>query len=172
MPNGVPMAWMSTLYTHPPVFADAGRGAVFTDIDGHSYIDFNLADTSMYTGYGVRAIADVVARRITDGPQFLLPTADSARVASQLSDRFGLPFWQFTSSATQANTEALRVSRAVTGREGVLMFVGKYYGHADELLGVLDESGNVVRRAAASCATPPATSVSSPTTTSTPSSEN
>ena len=144
MPNGVPMAWMSTLYTHPPVFADAGRGAVFTDIDGHSYIDFNLADTSMYTGYGVRAIADVVARRITDGPQFLLPTADSARVASQLSDRFGLPFWQFTSSATQANTEALRVSRAVTGREGVLMFVGKYHGHADELLGVLDESGNVV----------------------------
>ena len=51
---------------------------------------------------------------------------------------FGLPSWQFTLSATQANTEAIRVARAATGRSVVLMFDGKYHGHADELLGELD----------------------------------
>ena len=143
MPNGVPMAWMSELYTHPPIFVDAGHGGTFTDIDGNTYIDFNLADTSMFTGYGVEAISEVVAKRANDGPQFLLPTQDAVEVATRLAARFGLPFWQFTLSATQANVEAIRTARALTGRDAVLMFDGKYHGHADELLAVRDR-GEVV----------------------------
>ena len=76
---------------------------------------------------------------MADGPQFLLPTADAAEVADELARRFGLPQWQFTLSATQANTEALRLARAATGRTAVLMFDGKYHGHADELLGELGD---------------------------------
>ena len=143
MPNGVPMTWMSELYTHPPIFVDAGHGGTFTDIDGNTYIDFNLADTSMFTGYGVEAISEVVAKRVKDGSQFLLPTQDAVEVATRLAARFGLPFWQFTLSATQANVEAIRTARALTGRDAVLMFDGKYHGHADELLAVRDK-GEVV----------------------------
>jgi len=141
MPSGVPMTWMANLYDHPPVVVDAGSGATFTDIDGNAYIDFNLADTSMFTGYGVPAITRAVAERVEAGPQFLLPTEDALEVATALGDRFGLPAWQFTLSATQANTEAIRVARALTGREAILMFDGKYHGHADELLGELGEDG-------------------------------
>ena len=137
MPNGVPMAWMSVLYTHPPIVVDTGHGAGFTDIDGNTYVDFNLADTSMFTGYGVEAITRAVSDRAATGSQFLLPTEDAPAVAAQLADRFGMPFWQFTLSATLANTEALRIARAVTGRDAVLMFDGKYHGHADELLATL-----------------------------------
>jgi len=137
------MAWMSELYTHPPIFVDAGHGGTFTDIDGNTYIDFNLADTSMFTGYGVEAISEVVAKRVKDGSQFLLPTQDAVEVATRLAARFGLPFWQFTLSATQANVEAIRTARALTGRDAVLMFDGKYHGHADELLAVRDK-GEVV----------------------------
>jgi glutamate-1-semialdehyde 2,1-aminomutase len=68
-----------------------------------------------------------------------LPTEDGVEVALELARRFGLPSWQFTLSATQANTEAIRVARAVTGRSIVLMFDGKYHGHADELLGELED---------------------------------
>ena len=139
MPNGVPMAWMSVLYTHPPVVVDSGHGGGFTDVDGNAYLDFNLADTSMFTGYGVEAITRAVSERTAAGSQFLLPTEDAIEVAGRLADRFGMPFWQFTLSATLANTEALRVARAATGRDGVLMFDGKYHGHADELLATLDD---------------------------------
>ena len=44
MPRGVPMAWMDDLYDHPPVWVSHGGGARFTDVDGHTYADFNIAD--------------------------------------------------------------------------------------------------------------------------------
>jgi glutamate-1-semialdehyde 2,1-aminomutase len=142
MPNGVPTSWMVTLYDHPAIVVERGNGATFTDIDGNTYLDFNLADTSMFAGYGVEAVIRVVAERVAAGSQFLLPTEDGVEVSLELARRFGLPSWQFTLSATQANTEAIRVARAVTGRSAVLMFDGKYHGHADELLGEL-EAGRV-----------------------------
>ena len=138
MPNGVPMSWMASAYEHPPMMVDHGSGAVFTDIDGNSYLDFNLADTSMFAGYGGEAIVRAAGDRVAAGAQFMLPTQEGPAVAAELARRFGLPSWQFTLSATQANTEAIRVARAVTGRSTVLMFDGKYHGHADELLGELD----------------------------------
>ena len=55
-------------------------------------------------------------------------------VAEELGRRYGLPKWQFTLSATQANTEAIRVARVATGRDKVLFFDGKYHGHFDEAL--------------------------------------
>ena len=139
MPNGVPMAWMTAAYDHPPVVVDRGSAGTFTDVDGNEYVDFNLADMSMFTGYGIEAFARIVGERAAGGPQFLLPTEDAPEVAEELARRFGLSHWQFTVSATQANTEALRVARAVTGRSTALMFDGKYHGHADELLGQLED---------------------------------
>jgi glutamate-1-semialdehyde 2,1-aminomutase len=143
MPNGVPMSWMTTLYEHPPIVVERGSGATFTDIDGNEYLDFNLADMSMFAGFGSEALARVAAERVAAGSQFMLPTEDALAVALELERRFGLPSWQFTLSATQANTEAIRLARAHTGRPAVLMFDGKYHGHADELLSSLDE-GEVV----------------------------
>ena len=75
------------------------------------------------------------------GASSCCPAWTQPRSRRALGDRFGLPIWQFTLSATQANTEALRVARAVTGRDGVVMFDGKYHGHADELLGALEGDG-------------------------------
>ena len=53
MPNGVPNSWMAMLYDHPPIVVERGHGGAFTDVDGNTYVDFNLADTSMVTGHGV-----------------------------------------------------------------------------------------------------------------------
>ena len=50
--------------------------------------------------------------------------------------------WQFTLSATQANTEAIRLARAVTGREVIVLFQGHYHGHFEE--GVVDLDGDRV----------------------------
>jgi glutamate-1-semialdehyde 2,1-aminomutase len=134
MPNGVPMSWLRTSYDHPPLFVDDASGSRFRDVDGHEYADFNIADMSMFTGYGPAPVVDAVSRRVARGGQFLLPTEDSIWVAAELGRRYGLPLWQFTLSATSANTEVIRVARTVTGRESVLLFEGKYHGHFDEAL--------------------------------------
>jgi glutamate-1-semialdehyde 2,1-aminomutase len=143
MPNGVPMQWFATSYSHPPMWVAHGRGASFTDVDGRSYVDFNIADMSTFCGYAPEPIVRAVSERVAAGTQFLLPTEDSIVVAEVLERRWSLPKWQFTLSASQANVEAIRVARVATGRNDVLMFEGKYHGHFDEALVELHD-GRVV----------------------------
>jgi glutamate-1-semialdehyde 2,1-aminomutase len=144
MPNGVPMAWLRGSYHHIPMWVERGKGARFTDVDGHTYSDFNIADMSMFCGYAPEPLVRAVAERMAAGNQFLLPTEDAIVVSEELGRRYGLPKWQYTLSASQANTEAIRVARVFTGRDKVLMFDGKYHGHFDEALVELDADGRVI----------------------------
>ena len=134
MPSGVPMAWMRGLTHNAPIYVEGGKGAVFTDVDGPQYVDFNQGDMSSTTGYGTSAVTDAVADRMARGAQFVLPSEDGIWVSEELGRRFGLSHWQYTLSASSANTEAIRLARLATGREGVLMFDGSYHGHIGETL--------------------------------------
>jgi glutamate-1-semialdehyde 2,1-aminomutase len=131
MPNGVPMAWMVS-DNDQPVYIDHGLGPGFTDIDGFSYVDFNASDLAMFCGHANPAIVAAVQAQVARSTQFLLPTQASVEVAEELARRYPVPQWQFTLSATQANTEAIRLARAVTGREVVVLFQGHYHGHFEE----------------------------------------
>ncbi|MFQ5984708.1 MAG: transaminase [Alphaproteobacteria bacterium] len=137
MPDGVPMSWMVSAYHHAPMFVAEADGAYFTDVDGHRYLDMNLADTSMACGFTPQPVVEAVAAQMRRGSQFLLPTEDAIAVAEELARRFGLPRWQFTLAASSANTEVLRIARAATGRETILLFDGKYHGMLDETLFIL-----------------------------------
>jgi glutamate-1-semialdehyde 2,1-aminomutase len=143
MPRGVPMSWMDDLYEHLPVWVAEGQGAYFTDVDGHRYLDMYIADASGFCGFAHPAVVAAVSRRIEQGNQFLLPGEDAIAVAEHLAGRYRMPMWQFTSSATQANTEVIRLAREMTGRETILLFDGKYHGELDATLVVL-EAGQVV----------------------------
>jgi glutamate-1-semialdehyde 2,1-aminomutase len=143
MPRGVPMAWMDDLYEHPPVWVAHGEGSRFTDVDGHTYLDMYVADMSAFCGHAPEPVVEAVARRMGQGNQFLLPGEDAVAVAEHLAGRYGLPKWQFTLSATQANTEVIRLARELTGREIVLMFDAKYHGEGDATL-VIQDGGRVV----------------------------
>ena len=134
MPNGVAMSWLRTSYDHPPLFVAEGKGARLRDVDGHEYSDFNIADLSMFGGYAAEPVVEAIARHAASGTQFMLPNEDASWVAEELGRRFGMPKWQFTLSATHANIEAIRVARALTGRDKVLFFDGKYHGHFDQAL--------------------------------------
>jgi glutamate-1-semialdehyde 2,1-aminomutase len=146
MPNGVPMSWMVT-DNEQPVYVDSGHGPGFTDIDGFSYLDFNASDMAMFCGHANPAIVAAVQAQVTRSTQFLLPTVASVEVAEELARRYPVPQWQFTLSATQANTEVIRLARAVTGREVVVLFQGHYHGHFEEgLVDLHDGQASVVQR--------------------------
>ena len=134
MPHGVPNSWMAGFYPGTEIFAARGSGAHFEDVDGNRYLDMTQCDLSMACGIGPEAIARAVAERFAAGSHFLLPTEDAIEVCRLLGARFGLPAWQFTLSASAANTEAIRIARLATGRDKVLIFAGKYHGHLDETL--------------------------------------
>jgi glutamate-1-semialdehyde 2,1-aminomutase len=144
MPNGVPMAWHVGSYHHLPLWAVEGQGARFTDADGFEYADFNIADMSMFCGYAPAPLVRAVSACISRGHQFLLPVEDAIFVSQELARRYGLPKWQYTLSASQANTELIRVARVATGRDKVLFFDGKYHGHFDQTLVELNPDGHLV----------------------------
>jgi glutamate-1-semialdehyde 2,1-aminomutase len=131
MPGGVPMAWMAS-DNDQPVYIDHGQGAGFTDLDGFSYVDFNASDMAMFCGHANPQIVAAVQAQAARSTQFLLPTPASVEVAEELARRYPVPLWQFTLSATQANTEAIRLARAATGRDVVVLFQGHYHGHFEE----------------------------------------
>src|SRR6185437_5827086 len=98
------------------------------DVDGFGYVDFNASDMAMFCGHAHPAIVAAIQAQAARSTQFLLPTPDSVTVAEELARRYPMaPMWQFTLSATQANTEAIRLARAVTGRDVVLLFQGHYH---------------------------------------------
>jgi glutamate-1-semialdehyde 2,1-aminomutase len=146
MPNGVPMSWMA-YYGDQVVYVDHGRGAGFTDVDGLGYIDFNASDLAMFGGHANPAIVAAVQAQAARSTQFLLPTVESVEVAEELARRYPVPQWQFTLSATQANTEAIRLARSATGREAIVLFQGHYHGHFEEgLVDLTDGRAGPVQR--------------------------
>jgi len=130
--GGVPMNWMVRWSGPFPLFVREARGAHFTDVDGHRYLDLCLGDTGAMTGHSPEAVAGAVAAQVRRGVTFMLPTEDSVWVGEELQRRFGLPFWQIAMTATDANRFAIRLARGLTGRKLVLVFNGCYHGTVDE----------------------------------------
>jgi glutamate-1-semialdehyde 2,1-aminomutase len=142
---GVPMSWMVRWAGGFPIFATAGAGAHFEDVDGHRYLDLCLGDTGAMTGHAPGATVRAAAERLARGVTFMLPTEDAVIVGEELQRRFGLASWQITLSATDANRFALRLARGVTGRSRVLVFNYCYHGTVDEAFATLSD-GRVAAR--------------------------
>src|SRR5205823_6050290 len=126
MPNGAPMVWMA-FHDDQLVYIDHGEGPGFTDIDGFGYVDFNASDMAMFCGHANPAIVAAVQARAARSTQFLLPTEESVAVAEELARRYPVGQWQFTLSATQANTEAIRLARA--RQHGTLRAIAATHTH-------------------------------------------
>ncbi|MDX2006296.1 MAG: aspartate aminotransferase family protein [Meiothermus sp.] len=129
---GVPMHWMTRWPGGFPLFVSEASGATFKDADGHEYIDLCLGDTGAMTGHAPEAVRPAILGQFSKGVTTMLPSEEALWVAEDLGRRFGLKYWQFALSATDANRFALRLARAVTGRPKVLVFNGCYHGTVDE----------------------------------------
>jgi len=141
---GVPMNWMVKWAGDFPLFVDAASGAHFRDVDGHEYIDFCLGDTGAMAGHGPEPTIRAVERQLHRGITHMLPTEDAAAAGDELRRRFGLRWWQFTITATDANRFSLRLARRITGRPLVAVHDHCYHGSVDETFAMLDASGRVV----------------------------
>jgi glutamate-1-semialdehyde 2,1-aminomutase len=130
--GGVPMNWMTKWAGAFPLFVAHAKGAHFTDVDGRDYVDLCLGDTGAMTGHSPDVIVQAVAKRAAEGITLMLPTEDALYVGEDLKRRFGLPYWQFTLTATDANRFSIRIAREITQRNKILVFHYCYHGTVDE----------------------------------------
>jgi glutamate-1-semialdehyde 2,1-aminomutase len=142
--DGVPMNWMVEWASPFPLFVEEASGARFRCVDGHEYTDFCLGDTGAMAGHGPSATIAAVERQMRKGITHMLPTEDAIWAGEELGRRFGLPFWQFTITATDANRFSIRLARQATGRSKVVVHDHCYHGSVDETFATLDAEGRVV----------------------------
>lgn len=130
---GVPLHWMTDWSTPFSLYVDKAQGAHFTDVDGHEYVDFCLGDTGAMFGHSPKPVADALKDQAECGFTTMLPSEDAVWVTQELARRFGLPYWQFALSASDANRFIIRWARAATGRDKILIFNGCYHGTVDDV---------------------------------------
>ena len=141
LPGGVnsPVRAMAAI-GRDPIFIERGTGSRVWDVDGNEYIDWVSSWGPLILGHAHPSVVAAVAEATARGTSFGAPTAAEVELAAEVTGRMpSVEMVRMTSSGTEASMSAIRLARAVTGREKVLKFAGAYHGHVD---GLLTEGGS------------------------------
>ena len=141
--QGVPFHWMRDWPSPCPLVIAKAQGAEVTSVDGQTLDDFCLGDTASMFGHAPPPVVEAITRQAQGGYSMMLPTADADQVGDLLAARFGLPFWQMTTTASEANRAVIRWCRGITGRSKILVFNGCYHGAVDDVF--VDLRGGVAK---------------------------
>jgi glutamate-1-semialdehyde 2,1-aminomutase len=123
-----------------PIFVERASGAELVDVDGNRYVDWVCSWGPLIHGHAHPTVLAAVVNAAERGTTFGAPTAAEVDLADEVSRRMpAVQMLRMTSSGTEATMSAIRLARAVTGREKILKFAGAYHGHVD---GLLAEAGS------------------------------
>jgi glutamate-1-semialdehyde 2,1-aminomutase len=118
-----------------PIFIERAAGAELFDVDGNRYVDYVCSWGPMIHGHAHPHVLAAVIDAARRGTSFGAPTAGEVDLAAEISRRMdSVDMLRMTSSGTEATMTAVRLARAVTGRERIVKFAGAYHGHLDGLL--------------------------------------
>ncbi|MGQ0713607.1 MAG: glutamate-1-semialdehyde 2,1-aminomutase [Gemmatimonadaceae bacterium] len=118
-----------------PFVVQRGEGARLFDIDGREYIDYVMSWGALALGHASPPVLDAIADTALRGTSFGAPTELEVALAELVRERMPhVEMMRFVSSGTEATMSAIRLARAVTGRDVILKFDGCYHGHADPFL--------------------------------------
>ena len=136
LPGGVnsPVRAMGSI-GRDPLFIERGEGAEIVDVDGNRYLDWVCSWGPLVHGHAPARVVAAIQAAAERGTSFGAPSPIELELAAELVRRVpSVEMVRMTSSGTEAAMSAVRLARAVTGRDPVLKFAGAYHGHVDGLL--------------------------------------
>lgn len=114
-----------------PILAKKAVGAKLWDVDGNEYVDFAMGFGSIFLGYNNSYIMDAV-RKSTEDRIILGALMDEPfRLAERICATTGLERVSFCNSGTEAVMNLIRIARAATNREKIVVFGGSFHGTFD-----------------------------------------
>jgi len=123
-----------------PIFVERGEGCELVDVDGNRYLDWVGSWGPLILGHADPAVVAAVTEAARRGTSYGAATAAEVELAEEVVARVpSVEMVRMTSSGTEAAMGAVRLARAITGREVVVKFSGAYHGHSD---GLLAEAGS------------------------------
>ncbi len=118
-----------------PIFIERGEGCELVDVDGNRYLDWVCSWGPLILGHAHPAVVAAIGEAAARGTSYGAATAAEVELAEQVVSRVpSIEMVRMTSSGTEAAMGAVRLARAITGREVVVKFAGAYHGHSDGLL--------------------------------------
>jgi glutamate-1-semialdehyde 2,1-aminomutase len=119
----------------PPVFFEEARGCRLVDVDGNEYIDYLLGQGPNFLGHAPEAVLDAVERATRRGMVYGAQHPLEVEAAELMLELLG---WaeqvRLGVSGSESVQAALRLARAVTGRQLFVRFEGHYHGWFDNVL--------------------------------------
>jgi glutamate-1-semialdehyde 2,1-aminomutase len=122
-------------YDPCPPFIKKGKGSRIWDEDDNEYLDFNLGYGCLINGHAPDAQVKAIQEQAELGLHFAAPTAleiEVAKMFHKLVPTAGKV--AFCSNGSDATMNAIRIARAVTGKDAILKFEGHYHGQHDYAL--------------------------------------
>ena len=118
-----------------PLFIASAKGGTITSVDGDTYIDLVQSWGPMLLGHAHPEVSAAIHAAVDRGTSYGAPCEDEVTLARMIIDALpGMEMVRMVNSGTEATMSALRLARAVTGRNKVIKFEGCYHGHADPFL--------------------------------------
>ncbi|MFF8232164.1 MupA/Atu3671 family FMN-dependent luciferase-like monooxygenase [Streptomyces caelestis] len=118
-----------------PIAGRRASGARLEDVDGNEYVDITMGFGVLLFGHEPDFVTEAVREHLSRGIQLGPRTIETGEAAELLAEITGLERVAFANSGTEANSAAIRLARAATGRDKIVTFLGAYHGHADNVLG-------------------------------------
>lgn len=120
----------------PPIAFAKGAGAYLWDIDGKRYIDYHAAFSPHFLGHNFAPVNEAVMDILRSGDSLYGagPTELEGRLAELICKN--VPAVEkvcLQNTGSEATSLAIRLSRAVTGRQHFIVVQGGYNGNHDEL---------------------------------------
>lgn len=117
-----------------PVVSDRSSGANLWDIDGNQYVDILMGLGCNIFGHNPAPIREALQDRLQRGIQIGPQSEIAAKAAALFAELTGHPRVTFAATGTESVMTAIRLARAATGRDRVVVFTGAYHGHSDGAL--------------------------------------
>lgn len=118
-----------------PIFIARGEGCELIDVDGNRYLDWVGSWGPLILGHAEPTVVAAVTEAAQRGTSYGAATEAEVELAEEVVTRVpSVEMVRMTSSGTEAAMGAVRLARAITGREVVVKFAGAYHGHSDGLL--------------------------------------
>ena len=117
------------------IYVDRGKGGRIWDIDGNHYVDYRLGYGPAILGYADPRVDEAARAGMEQGGVFALSTELEFEVAQRISKMVpAAELVRFSNSGTEAVMAAVRLARACSGKDGLLIVEGGYHGVYDSVL--------------------------------------
>jgi len=135
LPGGVNSAVRAAVEPYPE-FVERGDGGHVIDVDGNRYVDYVMGLGPLLYGHDLpEPVVSAVQRHVSQGPMYGLPTEIEVEHAEFVARHVpSVEMLRFVNSGTEATVSAVRLARAYTGRDKIVVMQGGYHGAQESTL--------------------------------------